>query len=202
MPIELRDHQIEAVDAIIRALDIPPGGVIPANGLRAQIHAACGTGKTYISAAAARRLVPRGRVLVLVPTLALLGQTIKSWREVGHTGPAVAVCSMEDDVELWSMDVRCTTNPIRLAMWHGSGPVTIFATYSIPTRRSTASEPVQSGGPRFQLTRHTETRKNTSRRTATRRPSQATRNLQRKTTQAFSASDTRLQRRDRTTPAS
>ncbi|MER7674684.1 Helicase associated domain protein [Kitasatospora sp. NPDC096128] len=130
MPIELRDHQIEAVDAIIRALDIPPGGVIPANGLRAQIHAACGTGKTYISAAAARRLVPRGRVLVLVPTLALLGQTIKAWREVGHTGPAVAVCSMEDDVELWSMDVRCTTNPIRLAMWHGSGPVTIFATYS------------------------------------------------------------------------
>ncbi|MEV7783647.1 Helicase associated domain protein [Kitasatospora sp. NPDC088351] len=130
MPIELRDHQIEAVDAIIRALDIPPGGVIPANGLRAQIHAACGTGKTYISAAAARRLVPRGRTLVLVPTLALLGQTIKAWREVGHTGPAVAVCSMEDDVELWSMDVRCTTNPIRLAMWHGSGPVTIFATYS------------------------------------------------------------------------
>ncbi|MFD7583660.1 Helicase associated domain protein [Kitasatospora sp. NPDC059817] len=130
MPIELRDHQIEAVDAIIRALDIPPGRAIPADGLRAQIHAACGTGKTYICAAAARRMVPRGRVLVLVPTLALLGQTIKAWREVGHTGPAVAVCSMEDDVELWSMDVRCTTNPIRLAMWHGSGPVTIFATYS------------------------------------------------------------------------
>ncbi|MFB7477059.1 Helicase associated domain protein [Kitasatospora sp. NPDC056184] len=130
MPIELRDHQIEAVDAIIRALDVPPGGVIPARGLRAQIHAACGTGKTYICAAAARRMLPRGRVLVLVPTLALLGQTVKAWREVGHTGPAVAVCSMEDDVELWSMDVRCTTNPIRLAMWHGSGPVTMFATYS------------------------------------------------------------------------
>ncbi|MFD0403104.1 Helicase associated domain protein [Kitasatospora sp. NPDC127121] len=130
MPIELRDHQIEAVDAIIRALDIPPGRATPADGLRAQIHAACGTGKTYICAAAARRMVPRGRVLVLVPTLALLGQTIKAWREVGHTGPAVAVCSMEDDVELWSMDVRCTTNPIRLAMWHGSGPVTMFATYS------------------------------------------------------------------------
>ncbi|MFD7591089.1 DEAD/DEAH box helicase family protein [Kitasatospora sp. NPDC059811] len=130
MPIELRDHQIEAVDAIIRALDIPPGGAVPADGLRAQVHAACGTGKTYICAAAARRMVPRGRVLVLVPTLALLGQTIKAWREVGHTGPAVAVCSMEDDVELWSMDVRCTTNPIRLAMWHGSGPVTMFATYS------------------------------------------------------------------------
>ncbi|MGW4809350.1 Helicase associated domain protein [Kitasatospora sp. NPDC004272] len=130
MPIELRDHQIEAVDAIIRALDIPPGGSIPWNGLRTQIHAACGTGKTYICAAAALRMVPRGRTLVLVPTLALLAQTIRSWREVGHTGPAVAVCSMEDDPELWSMDVRCTTNPIRLAMWHGSGPVTMFATYS------------------------------------------------------------------------
>ncbi|MFD7596308.1 Helicase associated domain protein [Kitasatospora sp. NPDC059812] len=130
MSVELRDHQIEAVDAIIRALDIPPGGVIPANGLRTQIHAACGTGKTYICAQVARRIVPRGRVLVLVPTLALLAQTIRAWREVGHAGPAVAVCSMEEDVELWSLDVRCTTNPIRLAMWHGSGPVTMFATYS------------------------------------------------------------------------
>ncbi|MET7978726.1 hypothetical protein ABZW44_38155 [Streptomyces mirabilis] len=30
MAVKLRDHQIEAVDAIVRGLDIPPGG-IPAN---------------------------------------------------------------------------------------------------------------------------------------------------------------------------
>ncbi|MFI9029901.1 Helicase associated domain protein [Streptomyces sp. NPDC053560] len=129
MPFKLRDHQIEAVDAIVRGLDIPPGG-IPANGLRGQVHAACGTGKTIMAAAAARRLVPHGRVLVLVPTLDLLTQTVKAWHAAGHTGPAVAVCSLEDDPELWNLRVRCTTNPIQLALWHGTGPVTIYATYA------------------------------------------------------------------------
>ncbi|MEV0597677.1 Helicase associated domain protein [Streptomyces sp. NPDC050315] len=129
MSIKLRDHQIEAVDAIVRGLDIPPGG-IPADGLRGQVHAACGTGKTIMAAAAARRLVPHGRVLVLVPTLDLLTQTVRAWHAAGHTGSAVAVCSLEDDPELWNLRVRCTTNPMRLALWHGQGPVTIYATYA------------------------------------------------------------------------
>lgn len=129
MAVKLRDHQIEIVDGIVRGLDVPPGG-IPANGLRGQVHAACGTGKTIMAAAAARRLVPHGRVLVLVPTLDLLTQTVKAWHAAGHTGPSVAVCSLEDDPELWNLRVRCTTNPIQLALWHGQGPVTIYATYA------------------------------------------------------------------------
>ncbi|MFK4103254.1 Helicase associated domain protein [Streptomyces sp. NPDC019531] len=129
MAVKLRDHQIEAVAAIVRGLDVPPGG-IPWNGLRGQVHAACGTGKTIMAAASARRLVPRGRVLVLVPTLDLLAQTVRAWHEAGHTGPAVAVCSLQDDPELWSLKVRSTTNPIQLALWHGQGPVTIYATYA------------------------------------------------------------------------
>lgn len=129
MAVKLRDHQIEAVDAIVRGLDIPPGG-IPAQGLRGQVHAACGTGKTVMAAAAARRLVPHGRVLVLVPTLELLTQTLKAWYAAGHRGPAVAVCSLQEDPELWNLRVRCTTNPIQLALWHGTGPVTIYATYA------------------------------------------------------------------------
>ncbi|POX55115.1 helicase [Streptomyces sp. Ru71] len=129
MAVKLRDHQIEAVDAIVRGLDIPPSG-LPADGLRGQVHAACGTGKTIMAAAAARRIAPRGRVLVVVPTLDLLGQTVTAWRAVGHTGPAVAVCSMQEDPHLWRLGVRATTNPIQLALWHGSGPVTIYATYA------------------------------------------------------------------------
>ncbi|MFF3492845.1 Helicase associated domain protein [Streptomyces sp. NPDC002795] len=129
MAVTLRDHQIEAVAAIVRGLDIPPGG-IPADGLRGQVHAACGTGKTIIAAAAARRLVPKGRVLVLVPTLDLLAQTIKAWASVGHKGPAVAVCGPLDDPELWDLGVRGTTNPVQLALWHGTGPVTLYATYA------------------------------------------------------------------------
>ncbi|MFD9004838.1 Helicase associated domain protein [Streptomyces sp. NPDC059582] len=129
MAVKLRDHQVEAVAAIVRGLDVPPGG-IPVSGLRGQVHAACGTGKTVMAAAAAKRLAPRGRVLVLVPTLDLLSQTVQAWHEVGHTGPAVAVCSLQDDPELWNLRVRSTTNPIQLALWHGSGPVTIYATYA------------------------------------------------------------------------
>ncbi|MFB7429433.1 Helicase associated domain protein [Streptomyces hydrogenans] len=129
MAVKLRDHQIEAVASIVRGFDVPPGG-IPVNGLRGQVHAACGTGKTLIAAAAAKRLVPRGRTLVLVPTLDLLTQTVKAWRGAGHAGSAVAVCSLQDDPELWSLKVRSTTNPVQLALWHGSGPVTIFGTYA------------------------------------------------------------------------
>ncbi|MFC1435969.1 Helicase associated domain protein [Streptacidiphilus sp. N1-3] len=130
MPVKLRDHQIEAVDAIIRGLDVPPGKRIPPNGLRAQVHAACGTGKTIIAAAAAKRLVPRGRILVLVPTKDLLAQTVKAWREVGHTGPTVMVAGMQEDVELFGMGVRCTTSAPQLALWHGTGEVLIVATYA------------------------------------------------------------------------
>ncbi|MEU4877515.1 Helicase associated domain protein [Streptomyces sp. NPDC021608] len=129
MAVKLRDHQVEAVAAVVRGLDVPPGG-IPSAGLRGQVHAACGTGKTVIAAAAAKRLVPHGRVLVLVPTLDLLAQTVKAWHETGHRGPAVAVCSLQDDPELWNLKVRATTNPIQLALWHGSGPVTMYATYA------------------------------------------------------------------------
>ncbi|MFB7454670.1 Helicase associated domain protein [Streptomyces sp. NPDC056194] len=129
MAVKLRDHQIEAVAAIVRGLDVPPGG-IPFHGLRGQVHAACGTGKTVIAAASAKRLVPKGRVLVLVPTLDLLTQTVRAWRGAGHGGPAVAVCSLTDDPELWSLKVRSTTNPVQLALWHGSGPVTLFGTYA------------------------------------------------------------------------
>ncbi|WP_331720642.1 Helicase associated domain protein (plasmid) [Streptomyces sp. NBC_01178] len=129
MAVKLREHQIEAVAAIVRGLDIPPGG-IPVNGLRGQVHAACGTGKTIIAAASAKRIVPKGRILVLVPTLDLLTQTVQAWRGAGHTGPAVAVCSLTDDPELWNLQVRSTTNPVQLALWHSSGPVIIFGTYA------------------------------------------------------------------------
>ncbi|MEV5901859.1 Helicase associated domain protein [Streptomyces sp. NPDC052127] len=129
MAVKLRAHQIEAVAAIVRGLDIPPDG-IPIDGLRGQVHAACGTGKTIIAAASAKRLAPKGRVLVLVPTLDLLTQTVQAWRAVVHAGPAVAVCSLQDDPELWNLKVRSTTNPVQLALWHGSGPVTIFGTYA------------------------------------------------------------------------
>ncbi|MEV7443002.1 Helicase associated domain protein [Streptomyces sp. NPDC091204] len=128
--IVLRPHQEEAVEAIVRGLDIPPGKRVPKAGLRATVVAACGTGKTFIAAAAALRLARHGRVLVLLPTLDLLTQTVREWRLAGHTGPAVAVCSLEDDPQLWQLDVRTTTSAPQLGLWHGRGPVTVYATYA------------------------------------------------------------------------
>ncbi|WP_443033365.1 DEAD/DEAH box helicase family protein [Streptomyces sp. CS62] len=128
--IVLRPHQEEAVEAIVRGLDIPPGKQIPGAGLRATVVAACGTGKTFIAAAAALRLARGGRVLVLLPTLDLLTQTAREWRTAGHTGPAVAVCSLENNAELYGLGVRSTTSAPQLALWHGRGPVTVYATYA------------------------------------------------------------------------
>ncbi|MFF8732777.1 Helicase associated domain protein [Streptomyces sp. NPDC015171] len=126
----LRPHQIEAVEAIVRGLDIPPGRRIPPQGLRGTVVSACGTGKTFIGAAAVQRLVPDGRVLVVVPTLDLLAQTVREWRAFGHTGPAIAVCSMDDDPRLYSLDVQSTTSAPQLGLRHGRGPVTVYATYA------------------------------------------------------------------------
>ncbi|WP_326594068.1 DEAD/DEAH box helicase [Streptomyces sp. NBC_01294] len=128
--IVLRPHQEEAVEAIVRGLDIPPGKRIPEAGLRAAVVAACGTGKTFMAAAAALRLARHGRVLVLLPTLDLLAQTVGDWRLAGHSGPAVAVCSLDDDPQLWQLDVRTTTSAPQLGLWHGHGPVTVYATYA------------------------------------------------------------------------
>ncbi len=128
--IKLRPHQEEAVEAIVSGLHIGPGQRIPDGGLRGQVHAACGTGKTFIAAAAAHRIAPHGRVLILVPTLALLSQTVQEWRAFGHAGPMVAVCSIEDDPQLYSLGVPSTTSAPQLALHWGKGPVTVFATYA------------------------------------------------------------------------
>ncbi|MFH8894209.1 MULTISPECIES: DEAD/DEAH box helicase [unclassified Streptomyces] len=128
--ITLRPHQEEATEAIVRSLDIPPGKRIPKAGLRATMVAACGTGKTFIAAAAALRLARGGRVLVLLPTLDLLTQTVREWRIAGHSGPAVAVCSLEDNAQLYGLQVRTTTSAPQLGLWHGRGPVTVYATYA------------------------------------------------------------------------
>ncbi|WP_405455115.1 Helicase associated domain protein [Streptomyces sp. NBC_00101] len=128
--IPLYPHQSEAVDAIVAGLGIRPGQQIPKNGLRGQVHAACGTGKTFIAAGAAQRISPHGRVLVLLPTLELLAQTVREWRAFGRSGSMVAVCSMDDDPRLYDLRVPSTTNPQQLALHYGSGPVTVFATYA------------------------------------------------------------------------
>ncbi|MFG2631290.1 Helicase associated domain protein [Streptomyces sp. NPDC048473] len=124
---ELFPHQVEAVDAVLRILQTPAGGHMPPEGLRAQVIAATGSGKTLIATAAAQKLGAR-RVLVLVPTLDLLTQTAAAWREGGRAGAMVGVCSLRAED---SDGVPCTTDPDELVGWVGwLERVTVFATYA------------------------------------------------------------------------
>ncbi|MBT3096569.1 DEAD/DEAH box helicase family protein, partial [Streptomyces sp. CBG30] len=125
--IELRPHQKEAISAAVKTLRTHP---------RASVIAACGTGKTLIAARTTTRIAPRGRVLVLVPTLDLLSQTVRSWQTAGHKGPAVAVCSARQAMDHPSAgNLPMTTKPAELTeLTPPTGPVTVYATYaSLPT---------------------------------------------------------------------
>ncbi|MEU4506970.1 Helicase associated domain protein [Streptomyces sp. NPDC024089] len=124
---ELFPHQVEAVDAVLRVLQTPASGHLPAEGLRTQVIAATGSGKTLIAVAAAEKLGAR-HVLVLVPTLDLLTQTAAAWREGGRTGAMIGVCSLRADD---SDGVPCTTDPGELVSWvRGLERVTVFVTYA------------------------------------------------------------------------
>jgi predicted helicase len=131
--LELRPHQKECVEAIVHALSDARGGDV-----RANVVMATGTGKTFMAAVAADRLVPYGRVLVLVPTVLLLSQTVQAWRRAGYSGRMVAVCSEADTELLDALEggtledfARCTTDPATLARWMAAdGPVAAVATYA------------------------------------------------------------------------
>lgn len=71
---QLRPHQRETVDAVLRALEMPAHSTVPGKGLRTQVIMATGAGKTLVAARSAEEL-SAGRVLVLVPSLGLLAQT-------------------------------------------------------------------------------------------------------------------------------
>ncbi|MFF1679990.1 Helicase associated domain protein [Streptomyces sp. NPDC058256] len=125
--MELRPYQAEAVDNVVRILGMPPGGRMPPDGLRTQVIAATGSGKTLIGAESAHRLSAR-RVLVLVPTLDLLTQMAGAWRRAGRSGAMVGVCSLRAEE---SQGLPCTTDPNELVAWMaGLETVTVFATYA------------------------------------------------------------------------
>ncbi|KUN74957.1 helicase [Streptomyces griseoruber] len=124
---------------------------MPPQGARGTIVSATGSGKTITAAACALECFPEGRILVTVPTLDLLVQTAQAWRTVGHRSPMVAVCSLENDPVLNSLGVRTTTNPIQLALWAGSGPVVVFATYASLVDREDNDAPEGQGRVRGPL---------------------------------------------------
>ncbi|MFJ5646379.1 Helicase associated domain protein [Streptomyces sp. NPDC093223] len=122
----LRPHQREAVDAIVKALELPARSFVPERGLRTQVIMATGSGKTLVATRSAQEL-HAGRVLVLVPSLDLLAQTEAAWREGGRTGPMIGVSSLRGE----EVPFPNTTDADELVAWvKPFDHVTVFATYA------------------------------------------------------------------------
>jgi len=137
-PKTLRKHQAEALDAVREGL---------ADADRGKLIMACGTGKTFTGLKIAEDMVGAGgHVLVLLPSLALVNQTIREWTIDSQTPlRSYAVCSdtqvgkrrkSSDDVaevELHDLDYPATTNGAKLAS-RSSHPApdrmtVVFSTY-------------------------------------------------------------------------
>ncbi|MEV5350284.1 DEAD/DEAH box helicase [Streptomyces achromogenes] len=122
----LLPHQREAVDAVVRALELPARSTVPERGLRTQVVMATGSGKTLVAVRSAEEL-QAGRVLVLVPSLDLLAQTEAAWREGGRTGPMIGVSSLRGP----EASFPNTTDVDELVAWvRPFDRVTLFATYA------------------------------------------------------------------------
>ncbi|MFI5705502.1 Helicase associated domain protein [Streptomyces xanthochromogenes] len=128
--IPLKEHQVDQKSSFRNWVGFPARSPVPPEGARATGVSATGSGKTIMAAASALECFPDGRILVMVPTLDLIVQSAQSWRRVGHRTPMVAVCRVDKDEVLEQLGVRTTTNAIQLALWAGSGPVVVFATYA------------------------------------------------------------------------
>ncbi|MFV9423778.1 DEAD/DEAH box helicase [Microbacterium sp. S1037] len=130
---------------------------------RGKLIMACGTGKTFTSLRLAEKVVPLGgTVLFLVPSIALLSQTLKEWTIQAEVPMrSFAVCSdvsvgkrrTEEDIPVTDLAFPATTNASALVKQFTSGDgsdklTVIFSTYqSLPV----ISKAQGMGLPEFDL---------------------------------------------------
>lgn len=116
---ELRDHQIQALRDVKNGL---------AKSDRGRLIMACGTGKTFTSLRIAEDIAGNGKlVLYMVPSLALMSQTIREWKNDAELDfIAFSACSdvkigrrksSEDNIEkrLTDLAFPATTDSFKLA---------------------------------------------------------------------------------------
>jgi len=155
---EVRPHQRDALDAVRSGL---------ASADRGKLIMACGTGKTFTGLKIAEDLAGPGKfVLFLVPSLALMSQTVREW-SLDTTTPlrAFAVCSdaqvgkrnkgSDDigDIDVHDLAHPATTDPAKLAAKaKAQAPdemTVVFSTYQSIQVISHAQK--QHGFPEFDL---------------------------------------------------
>lgn len=116
---ELRDHQIQALEAVKEGLS---------KSDRGRLIMACGTGKTLASLRIAEEIAGKGKlVLYMVPSLALMSQTVREWKnDAKYEFTAYSACSdkkvgrrtgSDDIIEMSRHDLAfpATTDPRILA---------------------------------------------------------------------------------------
>ena len=127
-----RDHQQQALDAIIKGFEIVPS--------KGQVHMACGTGKSLLGLWLSQKLQAQ-YTLVLVPSISLVAQLRRIWAE--NSGDfvfdSISVCSdqtvgykhSDERQEAFEMGFPATTNAQELVqqLLLNSRPKVIFSTY-------------------------------------------------------------------------
>ena len=120
-PLVLRPHQQDALNNVVKGLQETES--------RGKLIMACGTGKTLTALRIAENMIGNGgRVLYLVPSLALMSQTIHAWtKDTELTLRAFAVCSdsqvgrrkknQDDTIDMAVLDLAwpATTDASKLA---------------------------------------------------------------------------------------
>ncbi|MFL0579596.1 DEAD/DEAH box helicase family protein [Dietzia sp. 179-F 9C3 NHS] len=153
--LELRPYQRQAVDEA--------HALYGAGHRRVTVALPCGTGKTLVTATV---LAGHERVVVFVPTVALLAQTVAAYQQLTPGRRLVAVCSARASVDRYAGDVdrdelelgdlgdalagvEPTTDPQEIAAAVCSpSPVTVVSTYaSAPV----VAEAAESAGVRWDL---------------------------------------------------
>ena len=152
-PLELDDNQKTAWQACIRGLR---------NEERGQLVMACGTGKTLVSLRVAEKVAPPGGLVVYAtPSIALTGQSRRSWlQNAKRPMRTMVVCSDEDEGAggstssftgfISEIEAPVSTDPriiaTKIRELSGSldgvrdGLVAVFATYQSLHRICTAQE--------------------------------------------------------------
>ncbi|MBD9475206.1 DEAD/DEAH box helicase [Achromobacter sp. ACM01] len=128
-----RPHQSEALTKVIQGFQTQDRG---------KLIMACGTGKTYTSLIIAEQMVKPGQnILFLVPSIALLSQTLRAWTaDASVPLRCFAVCSdskasrNEEDMRIYELAYPATTNANKLAASlnatrDASAITVIFSTY-------------------------------------------------------------------------
>jgi predicted helicase len=155
-PKRLRPHQQVALERVLEGFR---------HHDRGKMIMACGTGKTLASLKIAETMLPQGgQVLFLVPSIALLSQTLREWTtECSMELRSFAVCSdtkvgknkdESDDIQTFDLAYPATTSPKRLVQnFHiftqgFDGLTVMFSTYQ---SLDVIAEAQRQGLPGFDL---------------------------------------------------